>query len=162
MKVRTVWGVLPVFIFKSKDSWGHARGLLVWLPDDHDRSMMQHELFHAKQWYIFWGLYMAACTLASSVISRTGFDPFGYGLGISSLVAILLIAVMFGEVWNSKWLRWRRETAAYGESVRHRKHAWVIDYYARLLAENENYSFGYSYEESRQRIIRRARDGRLY
>lgn len=167
MKLTTVWGILPVISLKSKDSWGHAKGPLIWLPEHHTKALYRHELFHVKQWYAEQLVFITAITLAFNAMTIAAvYMPFLAQNGwVIPAVGALVVGVSFHFWTNSKRQHFRRETAAYGESLRNMPSTYVnaqAIHYARTLATSDRYGLNVSTDEALQRIKDRFEDGRLF
>jgi len=159
MKIKFVWGILPVIITKSKNTWGHARAFFVKLPDNHGKPMYEHELFHVKQFYAMLFLYV---TTVSAMIY--GLNYLDLRQDVSFGISMLTSAAMIWMYLND-WMKFRKETAAYGESLRNIKPSdreSVARHYARVLSSSENYDLEITYEEALEKILKRQEDGRLF
>jgi hypothetical protein len=149
-----VWGFLPVIYRKSRDTWGHARGIFVYLPETYSNVLRRHEVFHVKQWY---AVYLpSAATSAAALI-----HPFLIA------VPIALMALASIIYWLPK-VRVRREVAAYGESIRAENpqtpeaEEHLISYYAYVMDTAEAYSYEKeTLEGIKEMIRRRVKDGHL-
>ena len=80
-KPRFVFGILPVFYTKSPDNWGHQKGPVVQLPKKYGVALVQHELFHVKQWYLTLGLMGLLMRLR---YFRFRFEAAAYGESLRS------------------------------------------------------------------------------
>lgn len=158
-----VWGIFPVFVRKSKDSMGHAKGFFIWLPDDAEEAMVKHELFHVKQFLAFLGivsLIVFASALFIVFLKENGIqvnDFITYSAGA-------VIGFISSVVYGMKRVRFRLEAAAYGESLRYiteNRRLEVQRHYARALAMGENYDFDRTYEETYSLINQRFKDGKI-
>ena len=167
MKLTTVWGVLPVISLKSKDGWGHAKGPVIWLPKGESEVITSHELFHVKQWYAENAVFVAAsAVLICAKAIASIYVPFIAQNETPVIITAALIAGLSFHFWsNSKRHKFRRETAAYGESLRnmnavHRDVQAV--HYSKVLARSDRYDFDVTEGEALKRIKERFEDGRLF
>ena len=153
MKFDTVWKILPVVVKKSKNGWGSAKGMFVYMPEGKDEttSLYKHELFHVKQFYV------ESALIGASIIAGTYYLPF-------FAVTLGLLAIQ-----NSRSHKTRKELAAYGESVRHEvqvngKDAQEeIQKYAKIYDDSDSvYDEALTYAEISDTIGLRYRDNRLF
>ena len=167
MKLTTVWGILPVISLKSKDSWGHAKGPLIWLPENHTKALYRHELFHVKQWYAESAVFLAGSALVytAAKLAADSFPALVANVWAITILVALVVGICFSKWTNSKRQHFRRETAAYGESLRNMPSTYVnaqAMHYARTLATSDRYGLNVSTDEALQRIKDRFEDGRLF
>lgn len=164
MKFTTVWKFFPVFITKSKDGWAHASGPVIKLPDDCHDVVVQHELFHVKQFYALLLPVLLLC-IALPLLAAT-YLPIT-SVSIISILTLMPVSLSVLALvwWNSDFLRYRRECAAYGESLRHLKTSMMghmLQSYAFTLSANKkHYDFDVTSDEAAERIAKRHSDGRL-
>ena len=164
MKIRFALakGILPYIATLSKDDWGRARGPWVRLPAKNwrDPVMIAHEEHHVAQWYAVIGgavLIGTAGTVGAAKLAL--FEP---------AFAAVLVGVAALTLWNSNRLRFRREAAAYGESLRQieAKGGDVetqANHYARILASHATYDLDeVSTVEARRMIDDRYERGGLF
>ena len=164
MKFTTVWKFFPVFITKSKDGWAHASGPVIKLPDDCHDVVVKHELFHVKQFYALLLPALILCIalplLAVAYLPITSF--WAISLFTYAPVGLVILTMVW---WNSDFLRYRRECAAYGESLRNLKTSMLgqmLQSYAFTLSANKShYDFDVTKDEAAERIAKRHSDGRL-
>lgn len=148
MRLHRVWGILPVVALRSRDGWGHARGPVIWLPDDATAVLVAHELFHVKQFYALLALIVALICVPVGA----GWPP-AIGGAVAGVLALWWALSARSRYW--------REAAAYGESLRRLGTAAHAGYYARLLADDPHYDLSVTRDTARARILKRYSDGRL-
>ena len=125
MKIKFVFGILPVFIFENVDLGkydGKALGPIIRLGPRAKSEVLPHELVHAKQDYL--GIILGLVFIALSYF----FNAF-FLLGVP---AVYIIGKM-------TYIEFRREAAAYAEQ-------------ARYLVENEGLTEGEAMRRSAERL----------
>lgn len=150
-KPKTVWKVLPVFYRDSDDTSGHSKAMFVSLPKGYQQDMLEHELFHVKQWYATF-----LPTLALSL-----------ALAFTVAVWVAIIPMIIRELVNgTAYMKTKRETAAYGESLRIVESTYGVDTAVRKLGRcavllEEKFGVN-SYDELVDMMKARWKDGRLF
>lgn len=158
----TVFGILPVFVCRSKDDWGHARAMFIFIPHGHgeDSALWYHELFHVKQFYAWWGATLA--------IAATAYMLFWPHLFDMAAIVAAGIVVLSAFAYRHKYFSSRREIAAYGESLRYiRKHYGErtmqanLSHYAKVM-DSDAYAEDLTYSKIRDRIYQKFLSGSLF
>lgn len=163
MKFKTVFGILPVFIGKSKDGWGHAKAMYVTVPEGNASPvMMAHELFHVKQWYVW---HLITAVLFGLIVYNDAFFAAYHTFAGVALMGLVAVVSTLG--WNSTYVSSRREFAAYGESMRvildtvPNQFEMQLTHYSKVM-DSKAYDEHKTYQEIRDIIKQRSVDGRLF
>lgn len=147
MKINFVYGVLPFFVVKSdKTDWGKTRGVVVHLPEGHDKDspLYAHERHHMRQRYAQLLSVGVAC-----LTSLYGPVALAYSLSALSLLFILYNLTKYGKL--------SREIGAYAETIRVQDGYTeaLAKNYAYILVNNPRYNLGsFDVDKVKQRILK--------
>lgn len=174
MKVKTVFGIFPVFVFEGVMPDGRANGPFIRVPLFTTDGMMAHEMFHAKQFYVWFLSYAIVAALIWFLIPFMTFLPDISTLSpLERVFMVSPLAVISVLEWRNTKSQWRRECAAYAEHLRVMRDAqpetgsnfdietW-IETYARVLKFEPRYGFPFSKEQTAAQIRKRIKDGKLF